>query len=257
MEVFSPYINPNKKKAPEDFRSRQRIENDQGDGPSTPSKRNGRRHKQDESEDSDDGAEEALTMKRLRVRDRMLKEGESQESVNSHGEASVDIGEDVVQSSQSIKRTPATTGKRVIRKSKRNKALSEEKVIEDPSDDDEAPVDGHAPEVNEDEMDIYQKITYTTTEGPAADNELDDEASDEQQDEPQDVGPGADLTNDYHPEGSPDLDTPVQGRSFRELDPPLYTNGYLEDESGSVSSDDDDMSDIPARRQPREESFEL
>jgi hypothetical protein len=106
-------------------------------------------------------------------------------------------------------------------------------------------------------MDIYQKITYTTTEGPAADNELDDEASDEQQDEPQDVGPSADLTNDYHPEGSPDLDTPVQGRSFRELDPPLYTNGYLEDESGSVSSDDDDMSDIPARRQPREESFEL
>ena len=259
IESFPAYKSPNKKESQAKYRQRQREKNGNGAGPSTPGKRKGRVHKQDESEDSEDsgdGAERSSTVRTRRVRDRMLKEGEFQESANSHGETSVYIGEDVLQSFQSLKRAPTTNGKRTIRKSKRNQALSEEKVVEEPSDDEEPLVNGYAPEANEDEMDIDHEDTYTTTGGPVADEESDDEASNEQQNEPEDLDVDVGRTSGYHNEGSPDLDTPVKGRSFHNFGKYIHLNGHHEGENASVSSDGD-VSDIPARRQPREESIEL
>lgn len=253
IEVFPKYENPNTKKT---ISGSRRVKRDNGEGPGTPKKRETRGRKQDQPQNSDGEPRKAPTVRSRKLRDRMLKEGESQETANSQGEsANIDIGEDVVQSFQSIKRTPKATGKRVIRKSKRNQALSEEKVIEDPSDDEKLLMNG----VNWNAMDIDHEENYNTTGGPVADDEVDDEASNEQQDDPEDFDLSGEHTNSYHVEGSPDLDTPVRGRTFKKLGSPIFPNGNSGEDfdTGAISSDDDDMSDIPARRLPREESLEL
>ena len=257
IEAFAPSKRLNKKKPKSDGK---RGKGDDGEE-SSAKQRKSRVQKQMSNQESDAEIEETPTVGRRTLRGRMLKEGESQESETNQGKrTSAVVSEDIGKSFQSILRTPKAARKRAIRKSKRNQALNEEKVVEDPSDAKEAIADS----VNGDAAAIDHEENYTPP-GPSnsVDDELDDdldaEASGQQHDEIEDDELDADRPNAHHPEGSPDLDTPLEGRTFQKLGSPIYGNGYSDqdDEDDNVSSDDSSGSDIPATRHAKSESVEL
>ena len=297
--------------------SRKHVTQDDQEPPSTSSMRKMRRRKT--GQDKDDkysDAEPVLRARRPRLRDRMLKEGDSLKAATSLGGiVSADVVEDVTQGFESIKRTPKSNGKLAIRRSRRNQLLSEEKVIEDPSDDEQPVVNG----LNSDGMDSGHNESDDTTNDSAAEDQVlksdmngsnsdemdldqsecddasfdsaveDDLRDSEKSDvkgshgDEMDLGHGEsgqasgesiavdEFSNEeYHEqcndeddyemrratEGSPDLDTPVRGRSFkRKLGSALQFNGFQDGGNGAMSSDDE-MSDI-AVRQARVQSVEL
>ena len=227
------------------------------EGSSTQKKRKTREVEQDESQGATASGDEALTPKRRKIRERMLKEGELQETNSQSGSASVDAREDAVKSLQSLKRS--STGRATTsRKSKRNKFLSEEKVVEDSSDVEGAIVNGFASQPVEDEMDADEAEPYTTNGGPEGDNGSDCEAANPRHEETESIDLDADrtmTTNGFHDNESVDLDTPVQdprGSAFKRRFLPRFAD-YSDDET----SDDNDMSDIEAQVRPRMESMEL
>ena len=274
-------------------RNRVTEDNRASTGSSTKTRTRGRKQSEDkhgEESSAPAAADPVSSARRRTFRDGMLKADDSQETTTSRARSvSADIAADVRQGFESIKRTPKSEGKYVIRKSKRNKFLSEEKVIEDPSDDENPVLNG----VNgdEDEMDLdHEEGNNAAGESTVAD-EGDDEDPPEKSDDEQnfdlhrsaETSPDLDTSASEHAaeddvdneelpdqsddeqeydlrrsaERSPDLDTPVRGRSFKaNLGSPIHLNGFHDDE-GAVSSDDEDMSDIPAVRLSRMESVEL
>jgi hypothetical protein len=200
---------------------------------------------QDAEDDEDDKVAVTSSTRSGKLRDRMLKDDESQETATSQARSSsADVVEVVAQGFESIKRKPKSAGKLVIRKSKRNHLLSAERVIEDSSDDNEPLVNG-----NGDPMDLDNEESDDPFAAPAADHEVDNEEDIEQ--------PGDQEYFDQRAarkvDGNWDLDTPLRGRKFKkELGSPIYLDG-----SERAVSSGSDISDIPARRQPRQESVEL
>jgi len=218
---------------------------------STKRKPSGRQPTQSANEEAEIAAASNSSRSR-KFRDRMIEDDSQASTARKGKSASADV-EDVAQGFESIKRTPTSAksaGKLIIRTSKRNKFLSEEKVIEDLSDDEQ-------PRVNGDDIDMAGSAEDPNDdEARPVDSVNGDEMSlDDVEDSPEPPNDEDDyaLPAARYIEGSPDLDTPVRGRAFdKKLGSPIHLNGF-DDE---VSSDDD-MSDIPARRLPRMESLEL
>lgn len=274
------------------------VPGENGEGPSTQRKKSTQQLSNEYVVDDDDeqpegngeNVETPVPSKRKRkaVRDRMKAANESQsQHTPEEAQRQPEEGglEEVVQALKTRAKKPIVN----VKTSKKRKALSETKVVED-DEDHEAPTNGHShqeeeapvnedlPQVDDDEMDLDDAEDYTAAGGPGADSAVDEDEDypesqrdesyyrDEDEDsvehqygEDYDQDEERIITNGFHSRESPDLDTPQKSNHRRTRDrteSPASDSDRLNryDRSVSVSSSDSGSS-IPAvaRRKGSEE----
>jgi hypothetical protein len=140
--------------------------------------------KQDESREAMDqdrvenAPEKPSTTKKKKFRNRMKMQDQSQETVEdreSYLEA-VPSSDDIERSFQALKTPKAKNKTRTIRKSKRNKSLSEEKIVEEDNEESyQALVNGDTLHLEEDVIDLEGDEDSPSAGGPETKQALEDE----------------------------------------------------------------------------------